>query len=68
MDKLQYNKAKIHESFVNMDNAEKATLVAQCTMHGIEVEELENTAAQLITGVQKVFGGLLEKNSQYLSK
>lgn len=67
MNDFEKNKASVHESLVNLDEYEKARLVASCTLQGIEVEKLENTMAALITGIQKSFGGLLEKNSSYLA-
>lgn len=67
MSSFEENKANIHDTLVNLNEYEKANLIASCTLQGIEVEKLEDTMATLLTGIQKSFSGLLEKNSSYLA-
>ena len=67
MSSFEENKANIHDTLINLDEHEKAKLIASCSLQGIEVEKLEDTMATLVTGIQKSLGGLLEKNSNYLA-
>lgn len=68
MTEFEKIKASVHESIVNLDDGNKAMLVASCSLYDVEVEKLEDTIATVILGVKVSMKGLLEKNTKYLSK
>lgn len=65
---FEKNKASVHKALVNLEPTQKGALIASCTVKGIKVEDVEDTMAILLGGVEELFYGLLKENSNFLSK